>query len=61
MEQIKVLHAYWMTCQVPEVEATGKQLKTDSEGKLGDRFNDDTPTPEQKSEVPSSPETARIR
>ena len=27
-----------MTCQVPEVDVTGKQLHTDSQGKLGERF-----------------------
>jgi CheY-like chemotaxis protein len=36
--QLKVLHDYWMTCQVPMVDATGKQLPTNSEGKLGERF-----------------------
>ncbi len=35
---ISVLHAYWLTCEVPEVDSTGKQLKTPSEGKLGERF-----------------------
>ena len=33
---IKVLHDYWMTCQVPEVDTSGKQLPTDSKGKLGE-------------------------
>lgn len=37
-QQLKVLHAYWMTCEVPEVDRTGRQLKTDSDGKLGERF-----------------------
>ena len=37
-EQLAVIHAYWVTCQVPEVDITGKQLHTDSEGKLGERF-----------------------
>jgi CheY-like chemotaxis protein len=36
--QLAVINAYWMTCQVPEVDITGKQLRTDSEGKLGERF-----------------------
>ena len=36
--QLKVLHDYWMTCQVPMVDVTGRQLHTDSEGKLGERF-----------------------
>jgi CheY-like chemotaxis protein len=36
--QLKVLHDYWMTCEVPEVDITGHQLPTDSKGKLGERF-----------------------
>ena len=36
--QLKVLHDYWMTCEVPEVDSTGRQVRTDSEGKLGERF-----------------------
>ena len=36
--QLKVLHDYWMTCEVPEVDSTGHQLPTDSNGKLGERF-----------------------
>ena len=35
---LKVLHDYWMTCEIPEVDWTGRQLHTDSEGKLGERF-----------------------
>jgi CheY-like chemotaxis protein len=35
---LKVLHDYWMTCEVPEVDSTGHQLPTDSKGKLGERF-----------------------
>lgn len=37
-QMLKVLHDYWMTCEVPEVDRTGRQLKTDSVGKLGERF-----------------------
>lgn len=37
-QQLKVLHDYWMTCEVPEVDSTGHQLPTDSKGKLGERF-----------------------
>jgi CheY-like chemotaxis protein len=36
--QLEVLNAYWLTCEVPEVDITGKQLPTDSAGKLGERF-----------------------
>src|SRR6478736_539354 len=33
---LRVLHDYWMTCEVPEVDRDGRQLRTDSEGKLGE-------------------------
>ena len=36
--QLHVLHSYWITCEVPEVDITGKQVTTDSQGKLGERF-----------------------
>jgi len=36
--QLAVINAYWMTCEVPEVDITGKQLRTNSHGKLGERF-----------------------
>lgn len=35
---LKTLHDYWLTCEVPEVDSTGRQLPTDSAGKLGERF-----------------------
>jgi CheY-like chemotaxis protein len=38
-QQMKVLHDYWLTCEVPEVDITGKRLETDSHGKLGERFD----------------------
>ena len=38
MHQMLVLHAYWMTCEVPEVDQSGRQLRTESSGKLGERF-----------------------
>jgi CheY-like chemotaxis protein len=38
VHQLLVLHAYWMTCEVPEVDDTGRQLRTESKGKLGARF-----------------------
>ena len=37
-QQLKVLHDYWMTCEIPQVDSTGRQLQTDSAGKLGERF-----------------------
>ena len=36
--QLKLLHDYWMTCEVPEVDTTGRQVRTESKGKLGERF-----------------------
>lgn len=36
--QLKVLHDYWMTCQIPEVDTSGRQVRTLSKGKLGQRF-----------------------
>lgn len=35
---IKLLYDYWMACEVPQVDSTGKQVATDSAGKLGERF-----------------------
>jgi CheY-like chemotaxis protein len=37
-QQLKVLHDYWMTCEVPEVDIDGHQLPTNGIGKLGERF-----------------------
>jgi CheY-like chemotaxis protein len=38
LQQVKVLHDYWMTCETPEVDQTGRQVPTQSAGKLGERF-----------------------
>lgn len=38
-QQLKVLHDYWMTCCVPEVDVTGRQVMTESKGRLGERFS----------------------
>ena len=35
---LQILHDYWMTCEVPEVNKDGVMLHTNSEGKLGERF-----------------------
>jgi CheY-like chemotaxis protein len=35
---IKVFYDYWMVCETPETDASGKRLDTDSRGKLGERF-----------------------
>lgn len=34
-KQLKLLYDYWMTCEVPQVDSTGKQVETKSHGKLG--------------------------
>ena len=36
--QLRILYDYWMTCEVPQVDTTGRQLPTKSEGKLGEKF-----------------------
>ena len=45
--QLGVIYAYWKTCEVPQVDISGKQLATNSAGKLGERFG-------QLSDVPGS-------
>jgi len=52
--QLRVLHEYWMTCEVPEVSVSGKQLKTESAGKLGERF------PQPSSSNQKSPERVDV-
>jgi CheY-like chemotaxis protein len=37
-QMLELLYQYWMSCEVPQVDATGKQVQTDSVGKLGERF-----------------------
>ena len=36
---ILILHAYWMTCEVPQVDRSGRQLATNDQGKLSERFH----------------------
>ena len=38
--QLKLLHDYWTTSMVPEVDATGRQIETDFIRKLGARFEE---------------------
>lgn len=35
---LSIVYAYWMECETPATDITGKRLDTDSEGKLGARF-----------------------
>ncbi len=44
--QLTTLHSYWLSCEVPEVDVTGKQVRTESEGKLGERFTQSCDEPE---------------
>jgi CheY-like chemotaxis protein len=41
-EHLDILHKYWMTCETPEVDPSGRQVRTDSRGKLGNRFEQAT-------------------
>ncbi len=36
--QLKILYDYWLTAEVPQIDVTGRQLQTQSKGKLGERF-----------------------
>lgn len=38
---LTVLMEYWKTCEIPQTTTGGVQLKTDSRGKLGERFLQD--------------------
>jgi len=51
MKLLSVVHDYWMTCEVPEVDVTGKQVETNSEGKLGERF----PEPQEVKDAGEKP------
>jgi CheY-like chemotaxis protein len=35
---LKLFYDYWAACEVPMVDDTGKQLRTESRGKLGERY-----------------------
>ena len=36
--QLKALYDYWMTCEIPEADSSGHQFLTESQGKLGERY-----------------------
>ncbi|MDB6018375.1 MAG: response regulator receiver protein [Pedosphaera sp.] len=38
LRQTKILYDYWSESETPEVDVTGKRLKTESIGRLGERF-----------------------
>ena len=35
---IKTIADYWKNCSLPDVDKSGKQIRTDTEGKIGERF-----------------------
>ena len=37
-ECLRVFYDYWMWCETPATDSTGKRLHTLSKGKLGERF-----------------------
>lgn len=37
---VKALHDYWLTCELPEVDRSGKQVATSGAHKLGERFKE---------------------
>ncbi len=39
-KMLTLLYGYWMSCEVPQVDETGKQLPTQSHGKIGERFTE---------------------
>ena len=47
--QLKTLYDYWRECEVPAIDVSGKQVKTHSEGKLGERYPQ--PTQSRQSRV----------
>ncbi|QWV98767.1 response regulator [Geomonas nitrogeniifigens] len=38
VELLKVIAAFWLICEVPEVDEAGRRLQTTCQGKLGERF-----------------------
>jgi CheY-like chemotaxis protein len=38
VEMIKLFHDYWMGCEIPETDGSGKWIVKDGSGKLGARF-----------------------
>jgi len=35
---LKVFYDYWLECETPETDESGKRVETESKGKLGERF-----------------------
>lgn len=51
-QQMKILHDYWMTCECPEVDRTGRRLHTNSNGKIGQDIPQPSGAATQKSALP---------
>lgn len=47
-EHLDILHKYWMTCETPRVNKAGRQLPTESKGKLGEHIKQATGEAEHK-------------
>lgn len=37
-KQLKLLYDYWMTCEIPQCDPTGKLLATNSHGKMSEKY-----------------------
>ncbi|HYP16708.1 MAG TPA: response regulator [Opitutus sp.] len=37
--RLRVMMEYWLLCEAPAISASGEHLRTDSRGKLGERFS----------------------
>ena len=40
LQLVEALIGYWRACEVPAIDRTGRRLRTDSKGRLGERFPD---------------------
>jgi CheY-like chemotaxis protein len=54
-EHLNILHSYWMTCETPEVDVSGRQRRTESSGKLGDRYQQAAGSAPQVAANPQTP------
>ncbi len=48
---LKLLHEYWMTCEIPAVEPSGRHIRTDRQGKLGQRFPQPAASPQARAQA----------
>jgi CheY-like chemotaxis protein len=48
LKLLSILHQYWMTCEVPEVDDAGKQLPTHGEDSIGEGSADPAATSRSK-------------